>query len=420
MKRRNLHPLLFAFFSFLLLLHALLFWRAKDDALKGLADFSSFYSSAWMVRQGLGHELYDPITQSRAQSTLFPEASSRNGLLPYIHPPFEVLLFLPLTYFSYRAAYFFWMVINIFLLLATAKVMAPHMTDLRSLWTPLPLLLYLGFFPAFIAVLQGQDSIVLLLVFAFVFVNLKEKHDFKAGFILALGLFKFQYTLSLMVPFLLRRRWKVLEGAASSTAILFLVALPVAGLHGSLSYPSFLLNLLKGSTSHEVQNALGIASNTMPNIRGTIEILGSGLLQPNFRKMVIILLSGAAVIWAAAKWRISPVQPGTFDPGFALLIVASVLVSYHLQFHDLTILLIPFSLMLNHSLKSRCDSARWRFLTFGIVALFFFSPLYLWLIQRRMLFLLFIPILFLAAMLNREIDFPAVDEKGSAGVNQEA
>jgi hypothetical protein len=54
MKKRNLHPFLFAFFSFLLLFHLMLFWHAKDDALKGSADFSAFYAAVRMVRSGEG------------------------------------------------------------------------------------------------------------------------------------------------------------------------------------------------------------------------------------------------------------------------------------------------------------------------------------------------------------------------------
>jgi|YelNatPaOPRAMG01_1025707.scaffolds.fasta_scaffold22024_3 hypothetical protein len=415
MRRKNLHKVLFAFFSFLLLLHALLFWRAKEDAFRGLADFSSFYTAAWMVRQGLGYRLYDLGTQIRAQEVLYPNTRSKNDLLPYIHPPFEALLYLPLTYVSYRVAYAIWVIVNIFVLLAAAMLLEPHMTELKAVWAPLPLLLFLGFFPVFIGILQGQDSVLLLLIFSLVYVCLKTKRDFSAGTVLALGLFKFQYTVPFLVPFLLWRRWKVLGGVASSIVVLFLLSLPVAGFYGTMSYSGFLLNLVRGSTSYHSLIALGMGSNTMPNIRGAVETLGTGLLQPGYQKVVVVLLSGASIVWAAIKWHISRIRPEkAFDLGFALALVTSILVSYHLQLHDLTLLLIPFILFLDYSLKIQDDAESRQFLLFGIIALFYFSPLYLWLIQRNELYLLFFPILFLAAMLSHEIGPSAREDKNRA------
>ena len=90
MKKRNLHPFLFAFFSFLLLFHLMLFWHAKDDALKGSADFSAFYSAVRMVRSGQGPQLYDIAAQGRMQSVLYPKVTTRSGTLIYDHPPFHL------------------------------------------------------------------------------------------------------------------------------------------------------------------------------------------------------------------------------------------------------------------------------------------------------------------------------------------
>jgi len=407
MKKRGLHPFLFAFFSFLLLLHIMLFWRAKDDALKGSADFSAFYSAAKMVQNGQGPQLYNIAAQGRIQSALYPNVPTRNGTLIYDHPPFEALLYLPLAYVSYPVAFVLWAIINVLVLLLTVALLSPYMTELKAIWTPLPVLIFLGFFPVFIDLLQGQDSILLLLVFALVFVSLKKGHDLRGGFFLALGLFKFQYTLPFLIPFILWRRWKVVGGFAISSAILFLLSLPVAGFQGTLSYATFLSNLVKGLSSHHVQHALGILSNTMPNIRGTVEMLGPSLLHHGYQKPVIVLLSGVAVLWAVMNWPLSrTLSERTFDLGFSLALVVSILVSYHLQLHDLTLLLIPFILALNHTLKGQNDTGRWRFALYGIVALFFLSPLYLWLMQRGQVYLFCWPILFFLLVLSREIVSP--------------
>ena len=137
MKKGNLHPLLFAFFSFLLLFHLMLFWHAKDNALKGSADFSIFYTAAKMIQRGQGAQLYDIAAQGRLESVLYPKVTARGGTLIYDHPPFEALLFLPLAFISYSAAYITWLVVNIILLLLIVRALLPYMTEIKAAWAPL-------------------------------------------------------------------------------------------------------------------------------------------------------------------------------------------------------------------------------------------------------------------------------------------
>lgn len=408
MKKRNLRPFLFAFFAFLLLFHLMLFWHAKDDALKGSADFSAFYAAVKMVQSGQGSQLYDIAAQGRTQSRLYPNVTTRSGTLIYDHPPFEALLYLPLAYVSYPVAYVIWGIFNTLVLLLTMVVLWPYMAELKALWNPLPVLVFVGSFPVFVDLLQGQDSFLLLLIFAIVFVNLKKGHDLKAGFFLALSLFKFQYTLPFLVPFLLWRRWKFVGSFAISSAILFLLSIPVTGFRGTFSYATFLLNLVKGLSSHHVQNALGILSSTMPNIRGAVETMAPALLPHSFQKPLIVLLSGAAVLWVVKEWPLGRTLSGkSFDIGFSLALVTSIMVSYHLQLHDLSLLLIPFILVLNRILKGEICTGRRRLPMVGLIVLFYLSPLYLLLMRLGLMYLFFLPILAFFVMLSWELVYPA-------------
>jgi len=418
MKKRNLHPFLFVFFSFLLLFHVMLFWHAKGDALQGSADFSAFYAAVRMVRGGQGSQLYDIAAQGRSQSELFPDIPTRTGTLIYLHPPFEALLYLPLAYVSYPVAYAIWAMVNILLLLLTVALLSPYTTGLKAVWRPLPLLIFLGFFPVFINVLQGQDSLWLLFVFALAFDSLKKGRPLRGGIFLGIGLFKFQYALPLLVPFILWRRWKVIGGFAISAALLLLLSLPVAGVQGTVSYAAFLLNLTRVlSTSRHVQSVVSIMSNTMPNIHGVVEMLIPNLFFPGFQKLAIVLLSGGAVLWAAAKWPLRrSLSELRFDLGFSLALVASILVSYHLLLHDLSLLLIPFVLVLNHVLKGEGQTGIMRSALYGLLLLFYLSPLYLLLMHLQLMYLLFWPILFLAIVLSREIVSDANDEAGPGNV----
>ena len=385
----------------------MLFWHAGGMALKGFADFSTFYSAAWIVHSGMGHQLYATNVQTHVQSLLYPSAVTRNGLLPYIHPPFEVLVYLPLAYVSYPVAYTIWVLFSILLLLLSLRLLWPYMEELKNLWAPLPILGVLCFFPVFVDLLQAQDSALLLLVFTLVFISLKKGLDFRAGLFLAIGLLKFQYALPFLVPFVLWRRWKFLGGFAVSSAALFVLSLPVTGFRGTLSYATFLSNLVKGLSSHHVQNALGILSNTMPNIRGAVEMLAPIVLPQSFLKPLIVLLSGLAVLWLARRWPLGrSLSEKHFDLGFSLAVVTSLLVSYHLQMHDLSLLLIPFILTLSWILKGEICPGRRRLLMYGIILLFYLSPVYLLLMPRGLVYLLFLPILAFFVLLSWELGFP--------------
>ena len=417
MNKRNLHPFLFAFFSFLLLFHLMLFWHAKDDALKGSADFSAFYAAVRMVRSGQGPQLYDIAAQGRMQSVLYRKVTTRSGTLIYDHPPFEALLYLPLAYVSYAKAYVIWVVFSVLVLLLTVRLLWPYMAELKTYWAPLPLLLFFGFFPVFVDLLQAQDSLLLLLVYTLVFISLKEGRDLMAGCFLAVALFKFQYAVPFLVPFVLWRRWKVVGGFAISSGILFLLSLPIAGFRGALSYAAFLSNLVKGLSSQNVQSALGILSSTMPNIRGAIEMMAPGFVPHSFHRPLIVLLSGAAVLWAARRWPLGrALSDKNFALGFSLALVVSILASYHLQLHDLSLLLIPFALVLNRILKNEIFTGRKRLMIYGLFALFYLTPFYLLLIRHSLMYLLFWPILFFLVMLSWELVLPS---KGIQGPSRE-
>src|SRR5260370_18007450 len=111
--------------------------------------------------------------------------------MPFIRPPFEALVFLPLAYFSYPVAFAIWSLAKLVLLWLTARVLPrPHpFSRIYPSW--LEVVLCLGFFPVFLDLFQGQDAILLLLIVAATVNHLQSGKAFPPGPILSLGLFKF-------------------------------------------------------------------------------------------------------------------------------------------------------------------------------------------------------------------------------------
>src|SRR5215472_2159746 len=81
-------------------------------------DFPDFYCAARMVADGFGHQLYDLSLQWQYQSRLTGRVGS-----PYIHPPFETLLYLPLAVFPMRVAYLLWSFFCVALLAVAARLL---------------------------------------------------------------------------------------------------------------------------------------------------------------------------------------------------------------------------------------------------------------------------------------------------------
>jgi len=299
-------------------------------------DFSEFYCAAQMVRQGLGRNLYDLGVQAKFQS----KVASVHAF--YLRPPFEALLFLPFTYVSYRAAYTLWTMAGVGMLIGVALLLDSH-TKVRLAVSQyarvhadfgLLLVIFLTFAPATTCLLIGQDSIFMLLIYTLTFVLLKRAAEFQAGCVLALGLFKFHLIVPFVLILLMRRKWPAAWGFAAVGILLMLASIGVSGIQALAEYPRVLL------FDRTYQEITGFASEYSPNIRGVLYLLIHGRFGSLVFGMLVAVFSGLALWLAARTWRDE--QLGL---SFSAAILATLLASYHLYNYDLTLLLLPISIV---------------------------------------------------------------------------
>ncbi|MGA7906613.1 MAG: glycosyltransferase family 87 protein, partial [Candidatus Sulfotelmatobacter sp.] len=240
-----------------------------------------------MLLEGHGRQLYDAELQRQYQARY----AGRIGTL-YIHPPFETIVYLTVAWLPLKQAYLLWCLLN-FGFLALAAWTAGREGFLPFDWRLL-LLASLTFVPVLLCFMQGQDSLLLLLLETLAFAALRRKRAWAAGCWLGFGLFKFQLVLPMAMVFAMRRsRSRFLQGFV-------LVALALAGLCAVVSgwsvfaaYPSFLLTL-------QGQRFAGVVPQAMANFRGlTVLILGN---RSPFTVSVIALLSVAALLATVFAW----------------------------------------------------------------------------------------------------------------------
>src|SRR5262249_18192816 len=151
--------------------------------------------------------------------------------------PFEAVVFQPLARFSYLTAYKLWFAVNCVLVAVCIFVLRRNLPVLGALPAWLWLLAGFAFPPVGFSLIQGPDSIWILLCYCIAFAAMRKHADAQAGVWLGLGLCKFHFILPFLVAPLLQRRWKLIGAFAATSVILLAVGVSAVGMSGLLAYP---------------------------------------------------------------------------------------------------------------------------------------------------------------------------------------
>jgi Glycosyltransferase family 87 len=361
------------FVAGMLCLHLLFFAELRGRIERGYSDFTVFYTAATVLREGRGHQLYDASVQYAAQESFAGHISSRQGPLPYIHPPFEALVFLPLTLLPYRQAFAVWDLLNLVALFAVALLLRRSVRTLRSIPPWEFVVGCLAFFPVFACFLQGQDSILLLLLCVLGFNALKREADFIAGCWFALGTFKFQLIIPIVLLLFIWNRRRVATGFVAVSILLALVSMRMVGFTGSLWYPAYVLQVAKTPALGGVPSAL------IPSLHGLLTgwpflaSTGVGAVVTGIASLLLVLL-------VAIRGRAGS-HPKSLDLQFSLAVVVAALISWQVNAHDLSLLALPVVLVADYCLRTFSAGEHRRFVPLLPVLPLLISPLWigLWL-----------------------------------------
>ena len=236
---RSRKALVWLFLGGMIAIHGLFLWRVRDRIARGDPDFTVFYTAGKMLREGRGSQLYSSRAQLAAQSEFARNSDIRRGPLPYIHPPFEALFFLPLTYLQYSHAFIIWNLINVVILCGVAILLRHSLSALRATPVWQMVLFSLAFFPLFANFHQGQDAILLLLMVTLSFRAFHREADFLAGCWLGAGIFKYHLILPLAVIIAIWRGRRFVLGFATVTSTAVMISLALVGWNGAMQYPLY-------------------------------------------------------------------------------------------------------------------------------------------------------------------------------------
>jgi Glycosyltransferase family 87 len=345
------------------------------QALHGNSDFRQLYTAAYMIRTGHAHELYDYQAQKRFQDAL---VSREELALPFIRPAYQAVAMVPFSLFRYRTAYLLFLALNFSLLVPCFSLLRPHMQNLSAAWRWLPPAMLFTFLPANVALMQGQDSIFLLVLLAAAFVALHRGRGFSAGTLVGLGLFKLQIVVPIAILFFAWRRWRFSAGFAVSSAFAMGVSFWVIGLAQAKAFVHSLFAVGGAVAPAANQIKFPLRTTLMANLRGLIAGLAAGKLSSTAMLVLTISLSAAVLLALATLLR----KQAPAD-AMMLAITASVVVSYYLFIHDLSVLLIPIVVILDRYIGLSAASSASDGFTAILAATLFVAPICLFLIPAQ-------------------------------------
>lgn len=372
-----------------LVLHALTLWREKDNIAAAHGDFIIYYVGSQILLDGKAEALYDLKVQKEYQAHL--NVRIRPDPLPYNHPAYELLLFLPLARLSYAGAFTVWGIANILMVVGIVCLLFPTINRENK---TLAALLCAGFFPVTATLWHGQDSILSAFLTAAVFVSLKRGRDSLAGALLALGLYKPQLVLPIALILAIKRRWSVVLPFVAVGGVLVGASIAMTGWPGAVQYVRLL--------SWMNQTHYTIEPLHMPNLRGLLENFTSIGIPPGFIFLMTAVASIGALYSSVRQWKSGgTMKDPLFDLSFSHAVITTLLVSYHLYVHDLSLLAIPLVTLLNHGMAEGRNAVMAR--NAILVALIVMSlPVVSWLLTLRLMSWVAIGLSLLAVVLSRE------------------
>lgn len=316
----------------LVILDAFIWFVAALHWGSALGDFSVLYTAGGVILEGHRTQLFDVPTQIEFQQRIL----GMHKFLPFNHLAYESLFFIPLALLPFRWGLWIWRALSLGMLLLSTRLLADSFHVVRAHL----LALSLASFPIIVAVLQGQDSILLLLLLTASLATLNKGQDRLAGILLAFALFKPHLILPIAAVLVWRRGYRFSQGFLGGSAVVFLLSTGITGLKGWKQ----LAGLMRYAASGTGDQIGGVAK-LRPNLRGIMDLSGVSVHTALILTVVISAVLFLLVAWHLRNQRSPEVL---FPPLAALALVTSI----HVNTHDLSLLLIPIVAMLVQKRKA--------------------------------------------------------------------
>lgn len=312
-------------------------------------DFRFYFAQASILASGHPEKLYnlsaqDSFLQVLATYTRDPSTPLAAGQVPY--PPLFAWLFVPFTLPPPLMGFALWTGLNLLLTVLLASRIAAGFPNRKKLWVFLALLTSL---PMMYTIGLGQTTVLLALVFTEFYLALRAGREFRAGLWLACFLLKPQYAVLVGLLLIWKRRWAAIAGAAIGMVVILCASILLVG-------PSALL-AMPGSLSEEAPfrgtDVTPVLNFGMVNWRALV-LWAVPQIDDTLGLLAVLVLSVLTTLCLIPVWRGAwNTQHPLFAARMTLLLLATLLVSYHNHIQGAALLAFPIALVLASSHYSR-------------------------------------------------------------------
>jgi len=297
------------------------------------ADFIQFYSAGQSILDGDEAKIFDREFQHALQNRAY--GGELRGSYFFNTPPWFALLFAPLALLPFRVSFLAWILLQFLAFFAVAKIL-----NLKRLQLPF----VFSFFPFFAAFSYGQNSILLMLVFALILMALRNHKLFLAGVFCSLLSFKPQFMSGLLLWWGLRsEKWILCKGFAVGVLSLLLVSLIFVPDAVQDYFRLIFSDLLK------IEDLEGFPFSKLHTIYSLSRIL--------LPSKIVGLLFCFAILIVGLKYFYRIINNQSFSDEIKLsaAILFTILMSPYTLVYDLSILVLPATILYNQFKSERTN-----------------------------------------------------------------
>ncbi|MCK4499583.1 DUF2029 domain-containing protein [Candidatus Babeliales bacterium] len=285
---------------------------------------------------------------------------------PTIHPPFNAVLFLPLSFFDYKTAFVVLDIVSLILLLLINQLVVRGL-ELNKEWFVNLTCFSLYWYPVFYCLGTGQSSMIIAACLVSGWFCLRFKKAYIAGFLFAIATLMKLFPGLVLLYLLISKNWRTFFATVFFIVLGLSLTTLIVGLDDMRTYSNVIVGRFLNEWSGFVLNH---------SLNGVITRLfgeGSGwaepLIQlPRIKSLLIILLNSAILIFTTLKMRGMTVKQELVDHAFGLTIVTMLLLSPITWGHIFPVLILPLSILLRDYIR-KPSSRKLRILLFIILLL---------------------------------------------------
>jgi hypothetical protein len=345
---------------------ALIFWSYTGDIDTRFfrqGDFIAFYTAGVIVQDGCGNSfnLYD-VEKQRIIQNEYGIIEPHEMPTVFLNPPLYAWLMVPFSKMPYSIALNIWRLFIIVIALLSTIIITKNLRLDLKWWDSLTILLVS--LPGFAVVINGQNTLFFLGLYAIAYMLFTKQHDFTAGVILGFGALKPQLFLFLPVVLIFQKKWNALIGLSSGFLLIISVSVLLVGQEGIVEY-------LKVFTSNVYLDGIQVQVHKMHSFPAFIRlILG---LETNPVYLTFFTILSLTVLFGYLS-LIKSLQLESSSL-LSLSILGTLIATPHLFHYDLTLLLLPFLVIYSWTKDKKQSYIMSRNSRIALLALF----IYLWL-----------------------------------------